>query len=211
LIGALPACAADPGASESRSRARRAVVTRRREHDAGAQGSRPAAGTPEGRAMPSFDIVSRVDLQEVDNAIDQARREIGQRFDFKGTNTEITRDGGDIQVRSADEFKVKAAVEVLQSKLARRQVPLKALRPGPVQGAAGGTAKQQIAVQQGVSVDHAREIVKLVKQSKLKIQAAIQGDEVRVSGKKRDDLQAIMTRIKAAEFDAPLQFVNFRE
>jgi len=161
--------------------------------------------------MPSFDIVSRVDLQEVDNAINQARREIDQRFDFKGSGSEIIRDGGDIQLQSTDDFKVKAAAEVLLAKLARRGVPLKALRPGPIEAGPGGRAKQRITVEQGVSTEHAREIVKLVKQSKLKVQAAIQGEEVRVSGKKRDDLQAIITRIKAAELDAALQFINFRE
>ena len=161
--------------------------------------------------MPSFDIVSRVDLQEVDNAINQARREIDQRFDFKGSGSEIIRDGGDIQLQSTDDFKVKAVAEVLLAKLARRGVPLKALRPGAVEAGPGGRAKQRITVEQGVSTEHAREIVKLVKQSKLKVQAAIQGEEVRVSGKKRDDLQAIITRIKAAELDVALQFVNFRE
>jgi hypothetical protein len=161
--------------------------------------------------MPSFDVVSRVDLQEVDNAINQARKEIDQRFDFKGLATEIARDAGTIEVQSVDEFKVKAAAEVLMAKLARRGVPLKALRPGAVEGASGGRARQRVAVQQGVSPEHAREIVKLVKQSKLKVQAAIQGDEVRVSGKKRDDLQAIIARIKAADLDAALQFVNFRD
>lgn len=161
--------------------------------------------------MPSFDIVSRVDLQEVDNALNQARKEIDQRFDFKGSGTEITRDAAEIQVQSADDFKVKAAAEVLLAKLARRAVPLKALRSGPIESGPGGRAKQRITIQQGVSTELAREIVKLVKQSKIKVQAAIQGDEVRVSGKKRDELQAIIGRIKAADLDAALQFINFRE
>jgi uncharacterized protein YajQ (UPF0234 family) len=161
--------------------------------------------------MPSFDIVSRVDLQEVDNALNQARKEIDQRFDFKGSGTEITRDAAEIQVQSADDFKVKAAAEVLLAKLARRAVPLKALRSGPIEPGPGGRAKQRITIQQGVSTELAREIVKLVKQSKIKVQAAIQGDEVRVSGKKRDELQAIIGRIKAADLDAALQFINFRE
>ncbi len=161
--------------------------------------------------MPSFDVVSRVDLQEVDNALNQARKEIDQRFDFKGSGTELTRDTGEIQVQSADDFKVKAATEVLLAKLARRSVPLKALRSGAVEPGPGGRAKQRITIQQGVSTELAREIVKLVKQSKLKVQASIQGDEVRVSGKKRDELQAIIARIKAADLDAALQFVNFRE
>jgi uncharacterized protein YajQ (UPF0234 family) len=161
--------------------------------------------------MPSFDVVSRVDLQEVDNAINQARKELQQRFDFRGSGTEISFEADNIEIRSADEFKVKAAVEVLHGKLARRGVPLKALAPGPVEPGPGGTAKQRVAVQQGVQTDCAREIVKLVKQSRLKVQAAIQGDEVRVSGKKRDDLQEVIAKLKATDFQAPLQFVNFRD
>jgi uncharacterized protein YajQ (UPF0234 family) len=161
--------------------------------------------------MPSFDIVSRVDLQEVDNAINQALKEICQRFDFKDTGTEITRDTSDIHLHSADDFKVKAAFEVLQGKLVRRGVPLKALVPGPIQPGPGGTAKQRIVVQQGVPVERAREIVKMMKQSKLKVQTAIQGPEVRVSGKKKDELQTAMARVKAADLGIPLQFVNFRD
>jgi hypothetical protein len=162
--------------------------------------------------MPSFDIVSRLELQEVDNALNQARKEVAQRFDFRGTDTEITRDSEeDIQIRSADEFKVKAVLDVLTGKLAKRGVPLKAFKPGPVEPGPGGTAKQRIVLQQGVPTERAREIVKLIKQTKLRVQAAIQGDEVRISGKSRDDLQAAIARIKEADFDLPLQFVNFRD
>jgi hypothetical protein len=161
--------------------------------------------------MPSFDIVSRVDLQEVDNAINQARKELDQRFDFRGSGTTLERQEAEIHVRSADEFKVKAAVELLGAKLARRGVPLKAMKRGPVEAAPGGSARQRLTVQQGVPVECARAIVKLVKQSGLKVQAAIQGDEVRVSGGKRDDLQAIIAKVRAADLDAPLQFVNLRD
>jgi hypothetical protein len=161
--------------------------------------------------MPSFDIVSRVDLQEVDNAINQARKELDQRFDFRGAGTTVERQAEEIQVRSADEFKVKAAVELLSAKLARRGVSLKAVKRGPVEAAPGGSARQRLTVQQGVPVECARAIVKLVKQSGLKVQAAIQGDEVRVSGGKRDDLQAIMAKVRTADLDAPLQFVNLRD
>ena len=161
--------------------------------------------------MPSFDVVSRIDLQEVDNAVNQTRKEIQQRFDFKGSGTQISQEKGDIEIHSADEYKVKAAVEVLRAKLARRGVPLKALEPGPIEPGAGGTAKQRITAQQGVSIECARSIVRLVKQMKSKVQAAIQGDEVRISGKKRDDLQEVISRIKAADFSTPLQFVNFRD
>ena len=119
--------------------------------------------------MPSFDVVSRVDLQEVDNAINQARRELDQRFDFKGSGTNVKLDDGNIQIQSADDFKVKAAVEVVKGKLARRGVSLKALVSGPVEPGPGGTAKQRITVQQGESTERAREIVKLIKRSKLKV------------------------------------------
>ena len=161
--------------------------------------------------MPSFDIVSRVDLQEVDNAIQQARKELDQRFDFKGSGTSVERQESDVLVRSADEFKVRAAAEVLRAKLARRGVPLKALKENAVEAASGGSARQRITVQQGVSTECARAIVKLVKQSGLRVQAAIQGDEVRVSGKKRDDLQAVLATVRAAELEVALQFVNFRD
>jgi uncharacterized protein YajQ (UPF0234 family) len=161
--------------------------------------------------MPSFDVVSRVDLQEVDNAINQATKEIQQRFDFKASGTEIVREGEAIQVRSSDEFRVKAAVEVLQAKLARRGVPLKALVPGVIEAGSSGAARQRITVQQGIETERARELVKMIKQSRLKVQVAIQGDEVRISGKKRDDLQAVINQLKAADFPAPLQFVNFRD
>jgi hypothetical protein len=161
--------------------------------------------------MPSFDIVSRVDLQEVENALTQTRRELEQRFDFKGTGTTVTRDTNDIDVRSAGEFKVKAAVEVLREKLARRNVPLKAIKVGVVEAAPGGAAKQRLTLQQGVATETARAIVKLIKQSGVKAQAAIQGDEVRVSAKKRDDLQVIIACVRATEFDTALQFVNFRD
>ncbi len=161
--------------------------------------------------MPSFDIVSRVDLQEVDNAVNQARKEIGQRFDFKGTRTEFELDKNEINIVSDDEFRVKAAVDVFQSKLVRRSVPLKALVYGKLQPAAGSRSKQTITVQQGINADKARHIVKLIKDRKLKVQAQIQADQVRVVGKKRDDLQAVIRLLKEEDLDLPLQFVNFRD
>jgi uncharacterized protein YajQ (UPF0234 family) len=161
--------------------------------------------------VPSFDVVSRVDLQEVDNAINQTRREVEQRFDFKGTGTEVRRDDTTIHVASANDFKLKSVVEILQTKLARRQVPLKAFEYGPVEPAAGGTARQVITVQQGVPTETAREIVKLIKRGGAKVQTAIQGDQVRVSGKKKDDLQAAIAHIRAADLPVALQFVNFRD
>jgi len=161
--------------------------------------------------MPSFDVVSKVDPQEVDNAINQTRKEIGQRYDFKGTKTSIEVEKESIHVVSDDDFKVKAVVDVLQSKFVRRGISLKALVYGKIEPAAGALAKQTITVQQGIDADHAKQIVKLVKDSKLKVQTQIQGDQLRISGKKRDDLQAAIQLLKAQDIDLPLQFSNFRE
>src|SRR4029077_14638084 len=142
--------------------------------------------------MPSFDVVCKLDLQEVDNAINQTLKEVGQRFDFRGTPTEVTREEHAIQLRSADDFKVRALAEILREKLARRQVPLRALAEQPIEPGPAGSAKQRLDLQQGIETEKAREIVKLIKETKLKVQAAIQGDQVRVSGKKRDDLQSVV-------------------
>jgi uncharacterized protein YajQ (UPF0234 family) len=161
--------------------------------------------------MPSFDVVSQVDPQELDNAINQTRKEIGQRYDFKGTKTSIEIDEDSIHVVSDDDFKVKAVVDVLQSKFVRRGISLKALVYGRIEPAAGGLARQTITVQQGIDADHARQIVKLVKDTKLKVQTQIQGDQLRMSGKKRDDLQQVIQLLKAQDLDLPLQFVNFRD
>jgi uncharacterized protein YajQ (UPF0234 family) len=161
--------------------------------------------------MPSFDVVSQVDRQEVDNAVNQTRKEISQRYDFKGTKTTIDIDKDSLHVLSDDDFKVKAVVDVLQSKFVRRGISLKALVYGKIEPAAGGLAKQTITVQQGIDADHARQIVKLVKDTKLKVQTQIQGDQLRISGKKRDDLQQVIQLLKAQDLDLPLQFVNFRE
>jgi uncharacterized protein YajQ (UPF0234 family) len=161
--------------------------------------------------MPSFDVVSEVDAQEIDNAVNQAGKEIGQRFDFKGTDTRIERENLEITVTSSDEFKVKAAVEVLDGKLAKRGISLKAVKYGDVEPAAGGRARQGLTIQHGVSTDQARKIVKHIKDSKLKVQAQIQGEQVRVSGKNRDDLQRVIQSVKETDFGLPLQFVNFRD
>jgi len=161
--------------------------------------------------MPSFDVVSRVDPQEVDNAVNQTRKEIGQRYDFKGTKTELRLEENALHVVSDDDFKVKAVVDVLQSKLVRRGVSLKALVYGKIEPAAGGLAKQTITVQQGIETEKAKHLVKLVKDAKLKVQAQIQGDQVRISGKKKDDLQAAIQLFKAQDLDLPLQFTNFRD
>jgi len=161
--------------------------------------------------MPSFDVVSKVDWHEIDNALNQATRELTQRFDFKDTNTSIELKDGAFLIESADENKLRAAVEVLEGKLAKRKVPLGALDRGPAEPASGGRARQTIKVRSGVEQDTARAVVKTIKESKLKVQAAIQGDVVRVSGKKRDDLQDVMAMLRERKFDQPLQFDNYRD
>ena len=158
----------------------------------------------------SFDVVSEVDLHEVKNAYDQANREIVTRFDFKNTGTDLALDEDLIEVRSSTENRLKAAVEVLREKLIRRQIPLKALSEGPVLPAAKGTHKQALHINRGISEEKAREIVKLIKGSGLKVQAQIQGEQVRISGKKKDDLQAAIKSLKDRDFDIPLQFTNYR-
>ena len=161
--------------------------------------------------MPSLDVVCTIDLQEVDNAINQTLREIGQRFDFKNTRTEVRRDEGGVLLASAEEFKVRAVGEILREKLARRGVPLRGLTAGPIEPGPAGTAKQTMTIQQGIPIEKAREIVKLVKETKLKVAVAIQGDQVRVSGKKRDDLQAVIRLLKESDLGIAMQFVNFRD
>jgi uncharacterized protein YajQ (UPF0234 family) len=161
--------------------------------------------------MPSFDVVCRVDLQEVDNAINQTLREIGQRFDFKGAKTELKREETALHLASADDYKVRALGDILREKLGRRQVPLRALQIGNIEPGPAGTAKQRIDLQQGISTEKGREIVKLVKDTKLKVQVAIQGDQLRVTGKKRDDLQSVMQLLRERDLGIALQFANFRE
>ena len=161
-------------------------------------------------AENSFDIACKVDMQEVTNALDQARREIETRYDLKGTKNEVKLEKTDITLTSPDEMKLKAVVDILQSKLHRRGVPLKALDYGSVEPAAGGTLRQKIAIQQGIPIEKAREIVRLIKDSKVRVQAAIQEDQVRVSGKNRDDLQKIIALVKERDFGIALQFTNYR-
>lgn len=161
--------------------------------------------------MPSFDVVSEVDLQEVDNAVNQARKEIVQRYDFKGSETEVERDEAEIQIVSADQYRVEAAAEVVESKLIRRGVALRAVVRGQVEPAAGGRAKLKLSIQRGISTEKGRAIVKLIKDAKLKVQAQIQEEQVRVSSKKRDDLQAVIQLLKDGDVGLPLQFVNMRD
>ena len=161
-------------------------------------------------AENSFDIVCKVDMQEVTNALDQARREIETRYDLKGSKNEVKLEEADITLTVADEMKLKAVIDILQSKLHKRGVPLKALDYGKVEEASGGTLRQKIAIQQGIPIEKAREIVRLVKDSKVRVQAAIQEDQVRVSGKNRDDLQKIIAMVKEKDFGIALQFTNYR-
>jgi len=159
----------------------------------------------------SFDVVSEVDLQEVKNAVQQAVKEIQTRFDFKGTHTEIRLNNeGALELSSADEYKLKSAMDVLQGKLVKRNVSLKALRPGTVESALGGTVRQRIELQKGIPIENAREIVKMIKNTKLKVQASIQGEQLRVSGKNKDDLQQIIQLLRDTDLDIHLEFTNYR-
>ncbi len=161
--------------------------------------------------MPSFDVVSQLDHHEVDNAIDQARREVSQRFDFKGTDAEIEKTEEGIVIRANSEGRCTAAYDVLAEKMVKRKISLKALAPGEPKPAGGSTFRMLIELKEGIDQDNARKIVKLLKESKLKVTAAIQGDVVRVSHKKRDALQEAIALIKKEEIALPLQFQNFRD
>ncbi|HEX2031170.1 MAG TPA: YajQ family cyclic di-GMP-binding protein [Actinomycetota bacterium] len=158
----------------------------------------------------SFDIVSEVDMAEVTNAVDQARREVATRFDFKDTGTSIEREGDAIELRSSTDHRLKAALEVFKEKCVRRQVPLKALKEGPVLPGARGSYRQTVEVSRGISEEKAREINRFIKGLGVKVQAQVQGDQLRVSAKKKDDLQAVIRAIKERDFDIPLQFTNYR-
>jgi len=161
--------------------------------------------------MPTFDIVSKVDMQEVDNAVNQAIKEIGQRYDFKGSKSEITMEKDVVKVLADDDYKLKAVVDVLQSKFIKRGLSLKALQYGKAEPASGGLMRQIITVQQGISKEKGKEIVAVIKESKMKVQGQIQDDQVRVSGKNRDDLQETIQLLKEKDLGVEMQFVNFRE
>jgi cyclic-di-GMP-binding protein len=161
-------------------------------------------------AENSFDVVSSVDLQEVKNAIGQAMKEIVNRFDLKGTASNIELQGEEILLTSSDDFKLKAVRDGLETRLVKRSVPLKALTYGEIEKALGGTARQKVSLQKGIPSEKAREIVKIVKGTKRKVQAAIQGDQVRVSGKNRDDLQAVIQALRGSDLGIDMQFTNYR-
>jgi len=161
--------------------------------------------------VPSFDIVSRVDLAEVDNAIAGIRREISTRFDFKGSKSTIERNEGEIALVADDDLKLKQMHELLKVHLTRRKVEPGALDYKTPEKAAGNTVRQAIALRQGIGADLARQLVREIKDRKLKVQAAVQGGELRVSGKKRDDLQDAIALVRGLKIEQPLQYVNFRE
>lgn len=158
----------------------------------------------------SFDIVSQVDLQEVNNAVNQAVKELQTRFDFKGSRSEINYDGEHITIIGDDEFKLKNVVDILEARLVKRGINLKALRYGKMEPAAKDTVRRRVDLIQGLDKEISKAVTKLVKESKLKVQASVQGDQVRISGKNRDDLQKIIQIIKDHEFEIPLQFINYR-
>jgi uncharacterized protein YajQ (UPF0234 family) len=160
--------------------------------------------------MPSFDVVSEVDMQEVRNAVDQASRELSTRFDFKGIDAGFELEGEQIQLFAQEEFQLEQMLDILKDKLIRRSVDTRALDPGKVE-ASGKQKRQNFALKQGIERDDAKKITKLIKDSKLKVQAQVQGDQVRVTGKKRDDLQDVMAMLKKAELEVPLDFKNFRD
>jgi len=160
--------------------------------------------------MPSFDVVSEVDMQEVRNAVDQASRELGSRFDFKNVEAQFELDDNGISIAAQEEFQISQMLDILQNKLVRRGVDVRALDPGEIE-AAGKQKRQKFGLKQGITKDQAKRLVRLIKDSKLKVQAQIQGDQVRVTGKKRDDLQSVMARLKEAELDVPLDYTNFRD
>ncbi len=160
--------------------------------------------------MPSFDIVSKVDMQEVDNAVNQTIKEIIQRYDFKGSKSQVTLESDAIKVLADDDFRLKAIIDILQSKCIKRGISLKALQYGKVESASGGMVRQVITIQQGISKEKGKEINSVIKETKLKVQSQIQDDQVRVTGKNIDDLQEVIKLLKGKELGVELQFVNFR-
>jgi hypothetical protein len=161
--------------------------------------------------MPSFDVVSQVDMQEVRNAVDQAAREIVNRYDFKGTDTKIGITDDGISLESSAEGRLEAAIDVLKGRLIKRNVSLKSISGGEIKPAASGRVQTLFTLNQGIPQDAAKELSKTIRDSKLKVQVQIQGDQLRVQGKKRDDLQAAIQLLKGLDYRLPLQYVNFRD
>jgi len=164
--------------------------------------------------MPSFDIVSEIDMQEVDNAVNQARKEIEQRYDFKGSKSEINlekeKEKEGITVLADDDYKLKAIIDILQSKFIKRGISIKSLDYGKAEAASGSMVRQVIKLKNGIPTEKAKEIIKIIKETKLKVQSQIQEEQVRVTGKNIDDLQEIIALLKGKDLDIPLQFENFR-
>lgn len=160
----------------------------------------------------SFDIVSKIEMQEVKNAIEQALKEVAQRFDFKGSKSDVKLEekNNEIIVSSDDEYKLKSLVDILQAKLVKRGISLKALTYGKIESALGSTVRQSIKLQQGIPSEKAKEIVKSIKETRLKVQSQIQGDQLRVSGKNRDDLQSVIKLLRETDFGIDMQFINYR-
>lgn len=161
--------------------------------------------------MPSFDIVSQIDMQEVDNAVNQTVKEIIQRYDFKNSKSEVTLEKDSIRILADDDFRLKAIVDILQSKFIKRGVSIKALKYGTVESASGGLVRQIVTLQQGISKEKGKEIIAAIKETKLKVQGQIQEDQVRVTGKNIDDLQEIIKLLKGKDLGVEMQFINFRQ
>jgi uncharacterized protein YajQ (UPF0234 family) len=165
--------------------------------------------------MPSFDVVSKINMQELDNALNQTRKEIGSRYDFQGTQTEVilAEDQASLQLKANSQGRLQAAYDVLQGKLVKRGISLRVLQPGTIDPAALGHVKQQIKLQQGIPIEKAKELIKALKDSKLKVQGSIQGDQLRITGKSRDDLQSAMALLREQQdkLQLDMQFTNFRD
>ncbi len=161
--------------------------------------------------MPSFDIVSQIDMQEVDNAVNQTVKEITQRYDFKNSKSEVSLEKDSIRILADDDFRLKAIVDILQSKCIKRGISLKALKYGSTESASGGMVRQIVTLQQGISKEKGKEIIAAIKETKLKVQGQIQEDQVRVTGKSIDDLQEIIKMLKGRDLDVDMQFINFRQ
>lgn len=158
----------------------------------------------------SFDVVSKVDMQEVDNAVNQTKKEITQRFDFRGSKSEVTAEGSEVKILTEDDFRLKSIIDVLQTKLIKRGISIKNLDYGKVEDASGSMVRQVIKIKQGIETELAKKIIKDIKGTKIKVQAQIMDDQIRISGKNRDDLQETIAFIREQDYDIDLQFINYR-
>ena len=158
----------------------------------------------------SFDIASKVDLNEVSNALHQTMKEVRQRFDFKGSSSEVRLDEKELILTSDDEYKLQSLIDIMQQKLVKRKVPLKALSYGKVESALGGTVRQKVSIQQGISSEKAKEIVRFIRDTKLKVRSTIQADSVRIAGRDRDTLQKVIALLREKDFGIDMQFTNYR-